>query len=55
MPRRKRKFNKNTLAVLISRFEGGKKEMSIAQIKEQLRITSQLVKMDSRWLVVLLK
>lgn len=47
--------NMNQLAVMVSKKEGKKKQTSIAQIKEILKVTSGIVAKNPMALVALLK
>ena len=45
-----KKFNMNDLAVQVSKLEGGKENLSIAQIKEVMRCLSDVLLFDpNRW------
>ena len=48
-------MNKNKLAVELSKMEGKKTGVNIAQIKELLKCLKELIKSDARWIGVLLK
>ncbi len=53
--KKKTNFNKNRLAELICATEGGKQNLSIAQVKEVLKCLTWFIENDPKWLVVLLK
>lgn len=45
-------MNLNNIAVEVSRIEGGKQNLSIAQIKEVMRIYNQLLALKEPWEVL---